>query len=306
MVGVDLHDTLPPPGTAPPTPTPHMCGSILMGIGLFATWSDSVITDSWGWTMIRGTEIGSLIPHFSGPNLLLWLHWAMSGSKSHFGASTVRVQNKGPIACALFFSINPNLNCHGPATSPFPRPTGFVFAPTTHLAGMTWGDIIMGFLSMGVDCLIEGLMNRFFASRFATRIMDRIGKAAFSRYLAGVFFRNPQAYQQLLRQGTDAYWRGVGRQISNNLFGTNSNYILTRAIPQGAYGGPAIVDGLFRTVTPCAAGLLFGSPVGGAQPYSAGTAYADGTQQGYMAGVDSINNAVYDDPPPTRIYPEGN
>ena len=165
MFGADFHDVLPPPGTAPVVPkVPHVAiAPLLMGTTLTSNYADDVITASWGWTMIRRTDIGPVIPHIpSAPNLLIPIIILASGSKSHF-ASHQNITSKGPMAVAVMMIVNLNLNCGGPTKMP-PTPTGRVPAFTTHVSGFSWGDLAAGLIAMGIDAGVQFGLNMIFSN----------------------------------------------------------------------------------------------------------------------------------------------
>lgn len=280
----DLHDTVPPVmPPPPPTPTPYWAGYLLSGSAGYIVGTvklaEDVHHDSMGYTMLRGTDIGPLIPHVGAPNILLPLVLAMSGSKSHFACSTV-VSRDGPVACALAFIVNPNLNCAGPSTSPFPRPNGIVIAfYGTTFEGMTWGDLFAGALSMAFDCLVEGLINKFFGCKRVTGWFDRVGSRLFSRLAVRMFGRGH--IPSMLK------WFGSGQ---GSLWGGNLAVWISRATGSGvARTGNLISNGILRSTLPYAAGVLFGSPVGAAVPWSPAGYWLG---RGHDAGYDSTRNAV--------------
>lgn len=178
MIGCDIHDTLPPPGIVPVPKIPHVTAMILHGVtGLTSKKRADVVTASRGLTMIRGTDIGPLIPHVPVPPVFhYWLPLLIltSGSKSHFGASTV-VTADGPVAIAVLKVVNLNLNCSGP-TFP-PMPSGCVVAATTHVTGVTWGDILAGSLSLVLDAAVQFVLNRLFNGKTGEGFTNRLTRS---------------------------------------------------------------------------------------------------------------------------------
>jgi hypothetical protein len=150
MLGCDRHIPWPPGSPAPsPTPVPYFTISSMMGINVTASMAHDVLSAYLGTTMLKVTDIGPMIPHIGAPSNLLLLEIPLSSSKSYFGSS--RYVSKGkPVAVALLFVVNPNLNCG----TPVPTPTGCVIAITTHRVDMSWGDIFAGLLQMCCDIAI--------------------------------------------------------------------------------------------------------------------------------------------------------
>jgi hypothetical protein len=170
MLGVDFHDTIPPPGPVMVPNIPHFCGATLRWVMPTHKKADTV--EAIGFcVMQQGTDIGNLIPHVCAPHYLLPLVILVSGSKSHFGVATVQVCGS-PIAVALAVIYNFNLNCAG-ATRP-PLPTGLVIAPNTVIASMTLGDFLGGLFAMIIDGAIQFGLNKLFASGAATRFFTRL------------------------------------------------------------------------------------------------------------------------------------
>jgi hypothetical protein len=159
MMGVDFHFDLIPPAPAPvPTPfEPH--GTVAMMNWLLPPSMANTVLAMTMRVMQRGTDIQNGIPHIPmGPGVLLSLpETAFSGSKSHFGPSSVQAGGK-PVAVALLMVENLNLNC-----GTIPTPTGIVEAPNTVVTGMTLGDFLGGLFAMIADCALTTLMNCVFA-----------------------------------------------------------------------------------------------------------------------------------------------
>jgi hypothetical protein len=154
MVGYDLHLVMPPGSPTPGPPGPHIAMSALMGTGATAQMAPTE-TSHFGWTILRGSDIGPLIPHAPlAPNCLLPIILLSSASKSHFGSSKFLVKNK-PAAAALLVVVNPNLNC----ADPVPMPLDGVVTLTAHFVDMTLGDILSGFAFMAIDCALAWAMN---------------------------------------------------------------------------------------------------------------------------------------------------
>jgi hypothetical protein len=105
----------------------------------------------------------------------------MCKSKSHFGVASTKVEGT-PVATAIAF-VGINLNCGTIST-----PTGFVCAPTTVFAGMTWGDFLGGVFNIIVDMVWDLIARRIFGSnqisnRITASIMGRVWGTALARLL---------------------------------------------------------------------------------------------------------------------------
>jgi hypothetical protein len=174
MIGCDWHIPWPPGSPAPaPAAAPYFTMQIMAGYQITAQIAEDHLSDHWGLTMLKVTDIGPLIGHVGTPSVLLAIEIPLSFSKSYFGSS--RYVSKGkPVAAALLWHVNPNLDCG----MPYPTPTGGVIALTTHQVDMSWGDIISGALQMGVDFLIMWGLNK---------MMGKVNSKAF-RYLQQKIF----------------------------------------------------------------------------------------------------------------------
>ncbi len=150
MIGIDLHQVLIPPAPLTPAPLPHNTAFTLLGTGATAVYSTTIFTDSFGPTIMKGSDIGPLIPHVGSASVLLAVEIPLSASKNHFGSSKYKC-DKGTVGVSLLFAINLNLNCGTPA----PTPTGTVLAVATHRVDMTAGDIYAGLMNMASDFLIQ-------------------------------------------------------------------------------------------------------------------------------------------------------
>lgn len=188
MVGVDFHIPWPPGSPVPaPARAPYFAAFIMIGTTLTSRWTPRHNTHALASSMVRGTDIGPLIIHVGVPSITLPLEILLSGSKSHFGPTSITVSDQkggtGNPAAALGVFVNLNLNCGFPIPTPF----GLVIAPTTHMVGMTLGDLIAGLLFMTWDFLIQAALNKLGAKigdvmgNVAKRIANKLGVGVMSR-----------------------------------------------------------------------------------------------------------------------------
>jgi hypothetical protein len=177
MIGCDFHILMPPGSPLPGPPVPHLSMSSLMGWGITADMGPMEFSH-FGWTIMRGSDIGPLIPHAGPPNCLLPVILLTSASKSHFGSSQCLIKNK-PVAVALLLVVNPNLNCG----DPIPAPLDGVLAITGHFVGMTLGDIISGVIHVVCDIGLQFLINKL-----CGKLFDKIGKKIYEKVLFAPMF----------------------------------------------------------------------------------------------------------------------
>lgn len=206
MVGVDYHIPWPPGSPSPaPSPAPYQTGFILLGLAptVFSKPIFSHMTDGFAITLEKGTDIGSLIPHVGVPSLTLPVEMLVSASKSHFGASRYQAENK-IMGCALLVSVNPNLNCG----IPWPTPTGFVVAITTHIVEMSLGDVLAGLAAMAVDMLMQRALN-FLGSALGSRITSAIMRRMRPSVWNNTFFRCLRMFRSGTRLPYDAAYRAA-------------------------------------------------------------------------------------------------
>lgn len=160
MLSADGHtDLMPIPAPPLVTPNPyhpHIVGSVLYGLtfGKIAPTVKALDIE----LIHMGSDIANFIPHIPLPPthfILAVVYTAFSGSKSHFGPSAVQTKD-GVVGAALLILVNPNLNCYDIV----PLPVGWVCAPNTVMAHMTFGDILGGLFAMAVDAAIQALINK--------------------------------------------------------------------------------------------------------------------------------------------------
>jgi hypothetical protein len=152
MIGGDFHMvTIPPAG--PVGPSPYFTMSLLNGLLIFFTPLNKQVTQ-YGITVAKGSDIGGGIAHVGPPSVDLAVTILTSGSKCHFGSASYQVMNKPP-ALALLVAANPNLNCG----TPVPTGSGVVICLNTHMAGMSWADVLGGFGSMMGDAIVQTAFN---------------------------------------------------------------------------------------------------------------------------------------------------
>jgi len=194
MIGIDMHQMLVPPAPLTP-PAPYNTVQILFGLGgLVATYSKTIFTDSFGPTIMKGSDIGPLIPHIGGPSVLLAVEIPLSASKCHFGSSKYKCK-EGTVGVSMLFAINLNLNCG----TPVPTPTGTVLAVATHRVDMTMGDVLAGIGNMCADFLMQSALQWVggkaggAAASVTGRLYAEIGAAMLERgaplFIMGPLFR---------------------------------------------------------------------------------------------------------------------
>ena len=188
MLGIDFHDALIPTIPKPVPLIPHSVFAPLEGYVGAASVKKAAKTNAEYVPMLqRATDIGICIPHF-GLNLLLPLVILGSGSKSYFGAGTVKLEGTAT-GVAVLHDANINLNCGGGTTPP--TPTGYVFAPATVRCGMTMGDLYAGIAQMVVEGLITWGIN--FALGKATESLGPV-IGSMASLLAGWVLGTPLGY----------------------------------------------------------------------------------------------------------------
>ena len=193
MVGRDMHIPWPPGAPAPaPAPVPYVTTALMSGVGptLTSKLSPSTFADGMAAIMVRGTDIGPMIPHGGPPSMTLAAELLTSGSKSHFGVTSLKVKDQtgaeGCVAVGLLGMSNMNLNCGTPA----PLPVGMVIAPTTYLAKMKLGDLISGLYMMAWDYAAQRIVQEFgnalkeWAFPRVAYIFERVGLGVLGRTAA--------------------------------------------------------------------------------------------------------------------------
>jgi hypothetical protein len=260
MIGRDLHIPWPPGSPSPaPSPVPYVTTSIMMGIGATCNKAEDVLSQYYGLTMLKVTDIGPLIPHIGAPSVLLAVEIPMSSSKSYFGCG--KYVSKGqPVAVALLGQTNLNLNCGTPVPTPF----GQVIALTTHYMDMSLGDILSGVLQMGFDFVLAWALNKL-GSALGSKITSALGPRLFARFLPG-------ATEAAMREGGDVAlseaFAGVQAAVRSEL-----------------------VSNVAGTAVSTVAGFFFGSPMGiDASTFGTYGKNSDGDNRG---GIGDMSGAGY-------------
>jgi hypothetical protein len=157
VVGLDFHNSIPPPPPAGPEPMPHIVVTVLGAASpSTAKMSTKVMAGPGGAALGRQHDVGPGIYHVA-VNALLPIVWAGAGNKAEFGVSSV-VTDQGRLAVAVvpMVGINAQLDC----ANPCPTPTSVAIASTnTVLAGFTLGDFVGGVAAGVSDTLITWLVD---------------------------------------------------------------------------------------------------------------------------------------------------
>jgi hypothetical protein len=273
MIGVDSHDGIPPPGPVVVPMIPHMVSAQLMWITPFSapTIAKPVLGPTSFPMMKMGSDISNLIPHI-GINYLAPLLTLTSGSKSHFGSSSVQ-SNSGPLAAAISGVMNFNLNCSG-STMP-PLPSGFVFAPNTVLVGMSLGDVLGGGFAMVADSLLTLGLNKLFETQLAQKLLSKLAAPLIRKLLP-----NAPAMTSL----TTAMFAQASPALNNPFVAHNAGNAI-----------PALV------------GFVLGSPLGYTPPTGVvGNYVTTPVSDGARSMGESLGNSIdsLTDDPETPEYPQ--
>jgi len=189
MVGRDLHIPWPPGAPAPAAaPVPYVAIDQLLGRPLTCLRSARVFAEGCP-VMLRGSDIGPFIVHAGPPSLTLPIELMTSGSKTHFGVSSVRLRDQhgatGNPGCAALGAVGVNLNCGTPSPT-----VAAVLAPTTVRQGTRLGDLMSGVASMATDYLLQRIAGRLGelaaqgAGGLASALGRRLGAVTLGRVAA--------------------------------------------------------------------------------------------------------------------------
>jgi len=232
MAGVDMHIPWPPGAPSPAAnAVPYFTFATLLGTEVTCLHAASVFTEL-RQVMLSGTDIGPFISHVGPPSLTLPLEISTSGSKTHFGSSSIQLRDQrggvGNMAGAVLGAAGLNLNCGTPSPTP-----GSVIALTTVKMGMRMGDVVAGLGGMARDYMLQ-------------RIMGRVGELGAQR----------------------AAWIGgvVGRRLGPVALGRVAARFAGQVGVRGALGAGAAAarDSLARNLARIAEGVSLwgGSPLG--------------------------------------------
>lgn len=189
MLGRDMHIPWPPGAPAPAAAAvPYVSADELLGRELTCLRGSRVAAEGRP-VMLRGTDIGPFIVHAGPPSLTLPIELMTSGSKTHFGASSIRLRDQhgkvGHLAGAVLGTMGINLNCGTPSPT-----AGAVIAPTTVRQGMRVGDVVSGLAAMTTDYMLQriaarvGELGAHGAAGIVTALGRRLGAVALGRVAA--------------------------------------------------------------------------------------------------------------------------
>jgi hypothetical protein len=301
IVGVDIHNSLPP---IPVAPLPHVVVwgtglSLGMGLPQALTASQAMspshpqfgakpIAVGIGHACGRGHDAGVHFGHIAG-NTLLAIIWLGAASKAEFGSGTVQVQG-AHMAVNMMLFMNPQLHC----CDPVPLPFGFTFATGSNMvfANMTFMDLLNGLVHMLVDIAIVVILNFVLAGvgSVVGRVLKGSGMKGLLSELAGnargvvndledIFVRKLSSGKRVM-DWSKITPRGFAKQFEQwfanhrwNAAGFNSS-IAPRAFSKAA-----------SSAVP---GWLAGSPTGA----SASSTYSPGAQ-GASAADTAVDSLFY-------------
>lgn len=213
MIGIDPHDALIPPDVFIPS-LPHSVGAHLRGGAGTAPGAFGAqvlhtprVRVRFEEALQRSTDISDMILHIQSNVLIPIVIMPTSKSVSTFGAGTVRVMGR-PVATAVFGKHNVNLNCG----DPLDVPTGWVDAPNTVRAGMTWGDVYAGLLDMiykMARSLLEGIVFGLLVS--AAKLLGKI--PGIKRVIAPAFKRIVENHPGLSKILNKAFDEGFSKVL---------------------------------------------------------------------------------------------
>ncbi len=249
MAGCDCHMEIDASTLVPIPICPHVVLYTVAGTGFAAYYTTTVLADGWAFIQ-RDSDIGPLIPHIPIPITactMVSIIMLCSGSKSYFGAAKVQADGK-PVAAALQIFVNPQLNCWDPPLPPMP--SGVVFTYGTVVVGLTIGDVIGGYLSMGFDLLVEWGLNVLggkLGNLFIKKFFPKVGAIA-----AGLIGNAVNAIMQQLT-GSPVGWtwaplRGDGSLLNPGNWGTAAGHGIGDGIDSLTGDYPALPGPVSRSI----------------------------------------------------------
>ena len=234
------HDMTPPPDFLPKTLPHGEIAFLPLRYGMaFAKISPNVEYEGWGFGAVQlGHDMGYLIPHipYGPPTPILAAHIAFSKCAVMFGKASVFINDKqaGWWHVYAMFQV-----CANPAPAVgIPLPIGMNLSAlwTTVTYSFSWGDLICGYIRVGIDCLLSYLVGRFFrhprvapihqawALRMADRLYPSLGpivaRIGVGRFTIGFF--NYAVIERVVRRAPQEVKRYVvsplvGSQVADPL-----------------------------------------------------------------------------------------
>jgi hypothetical protein len=276
IVGVDIHNSLPP---VPPAPAPHV---VVWGMGLsgwmqLPLWPSASKANTLdspklvkrnpvlsfvGHSCARAHDAGPHLGHFAA-NSLLAIIWLGASSKSEFGSGTVYTPF-GHMGINMLWIGNLQLDC----ADPIAMPTSMTFTiDYTVKAGFTWMDLLNGVVHLVVDLVIDALIGVLLGGLqlLAKGAIDRITKKYALIGLREAFIKEGfrEGIWGGLKDAKSAFkdWR-IGERLTafklNALLMLDKNAASRTEIPKEL--GKAALDTFI--------GLSAGGPTGADMPYA--------------------------------------
>ncbi|EDM77496.1 hypothetical protein PPSIR1_24969 [Plesiocystis pacifica SIR-1] len=301
MIGCDWHIPVLPPGPLP-APSPYFVFHIMGNpLSLTKLYTTSVFADSTQQAMVKGSDIGMLIPHIGTFSVTIFVEMLFSGSKCHFGPAAIQVTDQnggsGNPAAAIAVVANINLNCGFPV----PTPLDAVLAFNTTAVGMTWADFLAGLYSMVLDFALQAALNWI-----GYKYMGWIGKGfqrLFNRIGPRLGIKSMSKAAAKATPGLRRAWRAANR--SGAFKGTVNDYARMVAAKAGRNLNPVtrFVERHFALTGENVVNFFIGSPLG-----TAADAPAIGGPTAYSKSREQIDRVIpsegavhdfFDTPPPS-------
>ena len=176
-VGINTHNLLMAP-TPTPTPTPVFSIEMLTtqlwppGYALGQNKFSTTVLHKNLFMVLDGHDIGMLIPDVTIPFANQWyaVMWPFSSRKVMFSASTVKMDGQ-PTGCASILGLFPMMTCGDPMALPSSFP--LTNCLNTVIVGLTFKDIVMGWLKIAVSMVIDVV---FYKPAKATTALDALIK----------------------------------------------------------------------------------------------------------------------------------
>ncbi len=267
--GLLTHNQLAPPAIPAPVPIPsvELPATVLWTLGFLAnqnklTNGGKPVMHRGMWIMLDGHDSGMMIPDVTipaAPNVAYAFIWPFSSRKPVFAASTVKM-NDTAVGCAQTFGFPPIpfMTCGDPLAAP--TAWSAINAGNTVQVGMTFADILSGFINIAASMIIDYAFSKIpFSNIFgpSSSILANVLGTTLGNALKGM---NPVAV--LAGFATSALAGNPTFKLSLGLpfLGAQVSYS-----PSAAAGQPSVVAqdnaGPWSGGTQGASNQAFGSPV---------------------------------------------
>ncbi len=242
-IGISIHKLWPPMSPAPVGYAPSIEGAMLFWIDPSGRMTSTDVKFDGRSPVLKGHDIGKLIPTITLPPANLWLIIAIATSSAEVKFAKHTVEVNGTPAGAHFPFLMPMKACG----DPFSLPTGIVpdvIFRNTVVFGLSLADLLKGWFALLIDLVVEVLIDLLFklVGKGLKKLVKQMKK--FKNPLRNL--KNPLKYTgDMMRDITDRLhkpWQKMLRKLpipTQIVLGKSTKHLAKGAIIAGEMVGTA-------------------------------------------------------------------